>query len=88
MVFGPSGPSVFHTPRFSLDGLKVAVGTALLAACSTACTGRAGQDGYTGGYTGWVYGRVIPVPAMLLGEVSDTSGAGPGSLQGLEWVGI
>ena len=45
MVFGVWDPSVFHTPRFSYGVLKTAVSTALLAACSTACTGRTGQTG-------------------------------------------
>ena len=51
------------TPRFSYGTLKTAVDAALLAACSTACTGGGYRVGIPGGYLGGYTGRVIRDPA-------------------------
>ena len=80
-----------RTPRFSYGCPKTGVGTALLAACSTACTVWVGS----GWVPGWGIrvgtGRAIPgyYPATCSREEGPSpSGAGPGSpCKGLEWVG-
>ena len=42
---------------------------------------------YRGGYTGWVYGRVIPVPSQLPARRSDIQRSGPVGPAGAGVVG-
>ena len=63
----PESHLCYYTPRISLDGPKLHVGTALLAACSTACTGGTAGLRYWGCTGGWVYREgyypaTLPVP--------------------------
>ena len=73
------------TPRFSYDESKRrvrAVSTRMSDVYQRWCTG---WVWYQGGYTGWVYGRVIPGTPSELESGGRYSEAGPEALQGLEW---
>ena len=78
-----------YTPRFSYEGPETAVSTVGHCSNGRVQGAGAGQDGYTGGYPGWVYRvgntGVHPVTTLCSRRVPSDSEAGPEALQGLEW---
>ena len=93
----PAVCSALSTPRISLVEVKLAVRTALLVACSTACTGYGGARCGIGVLGGWVYRvgstprppgtqplpatLVLPGPNQLREPGSASTSGTPGSLQ-------
>ena len=86
MPHGPQYTTVFYTPRFSYDVLKLTVLGHVLGMTVVRRTGVQGGYGTGVGSTGWVYRGVLP-SHFARGEQASDSEAGPGSpSMGLEWV--
>ena len=91
MPHGPLFTTVFYTPRFSYDGVKVAVPTDTYTAPTDVpavrCSGVAGPGCRLGGYTGWVIPGSHRHHALLARRTYPAKRAPEAPARGLEWVG-